>query len=113
MKRLHLIGLLLILAFCFATQAFAAKDEGCRFTRISPVPEGKAVIYMYKVGYGRSSSFISVNEKIETVIKKPGYYPMVVSPGTYKFELGSGFGWIPLGHPVFTIDKLNTLQYLI
>ncbi len=96
--------------------SFAKDKAECPFTRISPIPEGKAVIYLYKDGYGRQPSAISVNEKIVVVIKNKGYYPLVVEPGEYAFETGSGFGWAPMGHPVNKIrveaGKEYFLEYL-
>jgi hypothetical protein len=85
----------------------------CTFTRISPIPEGKAVIYLYKDGYGRQPSAISVNEKILVVIKNKGYYPMVVEPGEYAFETGSGFGWAPMGHPVKKLHVEAGKEYFL
>ena len=81
--------------------------------RIAPIPAGKAVIYLYKNGFGRGWTSIAVNEKVETAVNNGGYYPSVVAPGDYSLEVGTGFDWTPMGTPVKTIHAEDGKDYVI
>jgi hypothetical protein len=98
------------MVFMLWLTSVTAKDKGCPFTRISPVPEGKAVIYLYKVGWGRDVFPISVNGVIVTAMKKPGYYSMVVAPGKYDiFVSMAGF----FNTPTTTLNAEAGREYFL
>lgn len=58
-----------------------ASKGGCLFTPVSPIPEGNAVIYLYKAWYGKDVYPIAANGRVITHLQKGGYFPFVTPPG--------------------------------
>jgi hypothetical protein len=66
-----------------------ANSQGCTFTPLRPIPEGKAVIYLYKAWYGRDVYPIAVNGSVVTHLHRGGYFPVVAAPGKVELFMAS------------------------
>lgn len=78
-----------------ATLALALASTGCSssgpaFSRISPIPSGKGVVYVYRspnfAGSGVYGT-VKANDVPLTKIKNGGYFPYVAQPGPVKFSV--------------------------
>jgi hypothetical protein len=67
-----------------------ADKKGCPFTPVRPIPEGKAVIYLYKAWYGHGAFPIRANGQLITHLQKGGYFPYIVSPGKQELFVSAG-----------------------
>jgi hypothetical protein len=63
--------------------------KGPAFSEYKDVPQGKALVYIYRLGersgYARKY-FLSANGQRITKIESGGYFPYVVEPGTMIFK---------------------------
>jgi hypothetical protein len=56
------------------------------FTPITNIPDGKALVYIYKPKtYGKEKFRVEANGEPVTILEKGGYYPYLVTPGTVVF----------------------------
>jgi hypothetical protein len=66
----------------------AKEQSGKRpsFSAVTDIPEGKALVYIYKPKtYGKEKFRIAVNGEPITVLKKGGYFPYFATPGAIVF----------------------------
>ena len=88
MPRRH--TLCLVFAVIVAAMGAGCSAKGAAFTRLSPLPADKGVVYIY-----RQSSFVGggvygtvkANDAPVTRIKNGGYYPYVAAPGPVHFSV--------------------------
>lgn len=56
------------------------------FTPITNIPDGKALVYIYKPKtYGKEKFRVEANGEPVTILEKGGYYPYLATPGTVVF----------------------------
>ena len=79
-----------VVALTLALLAAGCSASGAAFTRVSPIPEGKGVVYIYRqpsfVGGGVYGT-VKANDVPVTQIKNGGYYPYVANPGPVQFSV--------------------------
>ena len=84
LARCAIIATLMVLVGCSAS--------GPRFQRVSPIPAGKGVVYVYRksafVGCGVYGT-LKVNDQPVTKVKNGGYYPCICTPGTVELSVST------------------------
>ena len=84
MKRV--ITLFVLLWTCLTLGCASATPMGPLFPSVTQVPDGKAVVYVYKAKvYGGGLYRLTANGEAVTQLQKGGYYPYVADPGTVEF----------------------------
>jgi hypothetical protein len=84
-KLCWIITVVAFLVFGLSSSGLAARSE--KFEPIS-IPEGKAVIYIYKpYSYGKGKYSIVINDRVITILQKGGYFPHIVEPGQIEIIL--------------------------
>lgn len=88
---------------------------GCLFTPVRPIPEGNAVIYLYKAWYGKDVYPIAANGRVITHLQKGGYFPFVTPPGKVGMfmtskDTGSGTFF---SNPAIVVDVEAGKEYYL
>jgi hypothetical protein len=99
MKYFRFGVLILLAASCMGGCCLMANTtaKGPAFSEYKNVPQGKALVYIYRLGerfgYARKY-FLSANDQKITKIQSGGYIPYIVEPGTviFKADLKCFFG---------------------
>jgi len=102
--------------FCFISLAAIFTLAGCatgpKFTTATQIPEGKALIYVYRtfhVGGVASSHALYANGEFVANLRNASYYPYFVTPGTVNFS-SKAYSPDPAMSQIMSQDHLMTMS---
>ena len=91
-----------------ATSGFAASAQ--TFEPIAELPDGQALIYLYRKDDANSAFKIKANHQVVTVLKPNGYYPLVTEPGTIELSSKVSFKMFATGIMDKAFAKKHTVE---
>lgn len=92
-----------------------SSKRGCPFSPVRPIPEGSAVVYLYKAPYGKDDYPIAAKGRVITYLHRGGYFPFITKPGKLELFMASkdtGSGAF-FSNPEIVLDVESGREYYL